>query len=49
MYNIEFYRAENGDCDFVLLHHFRKKTQKTPKREIEKAKTERDDWVSRKG
>lgn len=38
-------------CDdtFVLLHHFRKKTQKTPKREIEKAKSERDDYLSRKG
>ena len=28
---------------------FRKKTQKTPRREIEKAKAERDDWISRKG
>ena len=37
------------DDTFVLLHHFRKKTQKTPKREIEKAKAERDDWVFRKG
>ena len=37
------------DDTFVLLHHFRKKTQKTPKREIEKAKSERDDWISRKG
>ncbi|MBE6030174.1 MAG: type II toxin-antitoxin system RelE/ParE family toxin [Clostridiales bacterium] len=26
--------------EFVLLHHFVKKTQKTPKREIEKAYTE---------
>ena len=34
---------------FVLLHHFRKKTQKTPKREIERAKSERDDYLSRKG
>ena len=33
---------------FVLLHHFRKKTQKTPKREIEKAKLERDDYIARK-
>ena len=31
-----------------LLHSFRKKTQKTPRREIEKAKTERDDYISRK-
>ena len=37
------------DNKFVLLHQFRKKTQKTPRREIEKAKAERDDWVSRKG
>ena len=28
---------------------FRKKTQKTPRREIDKAKIERDDWKSRKG
>ena len=33
---------------FVLLHQFRKKTQKTPKREIEKAKRERDDYLFRK-
>ena len=31
------------DDIFVLLHQFRKKSQKTPKREIEKAKRERDD------
>ncbi|MBR6461052.1 MAG: type II toxin-antitoxin system RelE/ParE family toxin [Verrucomicrobia bacterium] len=37
------------DNTFVLLHQFRKKTQKTPRREIEKAKTERDDWIRRKG
>ena len=32
---------------FVLLHHFRKKTKKTPRPEIEKAKTERADFLSR--
>jgi phage-related protein len=37
------------DDTYVLLHQFRKKTQKTPRREIEKAKTERDDWIARKG
>ena len=36
------------DDTFVLLHHFRKKTQKTPRREIDKAKAERDDYLSRK-
>ena len=36
------------DNTFVLLHQFRKKTQKTPKREIEKAKRERDDYLFRK-
>ena len=41
-----FFHKENT---FVLLHQFRKKTQKTPRREIEKAKSERDDWISRKG
>ena len=33
---------------FVLLHQFRKESQKTPKREIEKAKSERIDYLSRK-
>lgn len=33
---------------FVLLHQFRKKSQKTPKREIEKAKAERADYLARK-
>ena len=37
------------DDTYVLLHQFRKKTQKTPRREIEKAKAERDDWITRKG
>lgn len=37
------------DDTYVLLHHFRKKTQKTPPREIAKAKSERDDWIKRKG
>mgnify|MGYP003301221275 CR=1 FL=1 len=36
------------DNSFVLLHSFRKKTQKTPRREISKAKSERDDYLSRK-
>ena len=35
------------DNTFVLLHQFRKKTQKAPKREIEKAKRERDDYLFR--
>lgn len=40
-----FYR----DNIFVLLHAFRKKTPKTPLREIEKAKAERKDYLARKG
>ena len=40
-----FYAQEDT---FVLLHHFRKKTQKTPRREIDRAKRERDDWKFRK-
>ena len=39
-----FYRNDT----YVLLHQFRKKSQKTPKREIEKAKTERNDYLRRK-
>ena len=41
-----FYHKDNT---YVLLHQFRKTTQKTPRREIRKAKAERDDWIARKG
>ena len=34
---------------FVLLHMFKKKTQKTPKQEIEKAEKEMKDYLSRFG
>lgn len=37
-----------GEDTFVLLHHFRKKTMKTPPREIQRAKRERDDYLKRK-
>lgn len=37
------------DDTFVLLHHFRKKTKKTPKAEIEKARREINDYVERMG
>lgn len=36
------------DNTYVLLHSFRKKSQKTPRREINKAKAERDDYLSRR-
>lgn len=45
--NRVFYFYFNNDT-FVLLHQFRKKWQKTPRREIDKAKSERDDYLSRK-
>ncbi len=32
---------------FVLLHHFIKKTQKTPQKEIEKAKSNLKDFIER--
>jgi phage-related protein len=41
-----FFYFENDT--YVLLHHFRKKTQKTPRREIEKAKAEGNDWKARR-
>ena len=43
-----FYFFYNNDT-YVLLHQFRKRTQKTPKSEIEKAKREREDYFKRKG
>ena len=36
------------DNTYVLLHHFRKKTQKTPRREIDRAIAEKNDYLSRK-
>jgi len=42
-YRIMFFIHDN----YVLLTHFRKETQKTPKREIEKAKKFMNDWLDR--
>lgn len=36
-----------SDGRFILLHHFMKKTQKTPRREILKAKRELKDFAER--
>ncbi|WP_085023583.1 type II toxin-antitoxin system RelE/ParE family toxin [Anaerovibrio sp. JC8] len=41
-----FYQKEDT---FVLLHQFRKKTQKTPKSEIERARREIADYIERMG
>ncbi len=35
------------DGKYILLHQFPKKTQKTPKREIEQAKRELEDYLER--
>jgi len=35
------------DDKFILLHHFVKKTQKTPKREIEQTKRNWNDFIER--
>lgn len=37
-----------GEKTLVLLHSFRKKTKKTPRREIVRAKKERDDYLKRR-
>jgi phage-related protein len=37
------------DNKFVLLHHFIKKTQKTPSREIEQARSKMKDFIERYG
>ena len=45
-YRILFAKVEpNG---FILLHHFRKTTKRTPRNEIEKAKRELADYMRRK-
>ena len=36
------------DDTYVLLHHFRKKSQKTPRREIQRAVSAMHDYLSRK-
>ncbi len=41
-----FYHKNNT---FVLLHHFRKKTNKAPSKELSKAKKERDEYLLREG
>ena len=41
-----FFYDENGS--YVLLHQFRKKSQKTPPRELKKAKSERADYLIQK-
>lgn len=46
--NRVFYFFFQNDT-FVLLHQFRKKSQKTPRLELEKAQRERNDYVARKG
>ncbi|MGS0534389.1 type II toxin-antitoxin system RelE/ParE family toxin (plasmid) [Bacillus mycoides] len=43
-HRIFFFMWENNRI--VLLHSFRKKTRKTPKREIEKAMDEKNDWLA---
>lgn len=37
------------DNKFVLVHYFIKKTQKTPRKEIEKALHNIKDWIEREG
>ena len=41
-----FFYFDNGT--YVLLTHFRKKTQKTPSRELKRAKAKMKDYISRK-
>lgn len=42
-----FFAVIEGN-QLILLHQFRKKSQKTPKNEIERAKREMADWTRRK-
>lgn len=46
-YRILFFFS-HSDNAFILLHHFRKKTQKTPSRELTQAKHEQHNWLTRK-
>lgn len=42
-----FLYAYHKDNKFIILHHFIKKTQKTPKRELEQAKRNLQDYLER--
>jgi len=46
MFEVFFYQDEKGKS-FILLHHFVKKTQKTPSREIDQAKRNLTDYRER--
>ena len=46
MYEVHFYRDADGNS-FILLSHFMKSTQKTPKRESEKARRLMEDFRER--
>ena len=41
-----FFFCWQGDC-FILLHHFLKQTQRTPRREIDQAKRNQKDFIER--
>ncbi len=43
---IFYFFFRNGT--YVLLHQFRKRSKKTPKQEIERAKQEKEDYLNRK-
>lgn len=43
-----FFFFFDEDGAYVLLHQFRKKSQKTPPRELKQAKAEREDYLERK-
>ena len=47
--NRVFYFYFHQDGSFVLLHHFLKQTQKTPAKEIIRARREMEDHIARKG
>lgn len=47
LYEIHFYKDRNGN-GFVLLHVFMKQTQKTPPREIKRAKKNLADYQERR-
>jgi phage-related protein len=45
----EFGTRVGEDDTFLILHHFTKKTRRTPKSEIDKAKKELEDYRRRHG
>jgi non-homologous end joining protein Ku len=52
MYKVKFYKDKNGESDIINLLDYlkaRAETSKTPKKEIEQARSKMKDYIERHG